>query len=89
MVVGLKEHREKSLRLDLFAESLGLTRWDRAGTAHEMGSGTMLPGHRHALMLSTLMSAVTLMDSERNATRMRKDQVRATLTLTLDSRPYR
>jgi len=60
MVLGLRAHGDKSLRLQLFAESLGLD--------------SSLDQHRHSLILSVMLSTIMIMDQERGLTRMRKDQ---------------
>jgi hypothetical protein len=61
MIIGLRQHVDKSMRLQLFAETLGI------------GFGDY-NGRRHSVMLSVLLSTIQLMENERGVTRMRRDQ---------------
>ena len=74
MILGLRHHAHKSLRLEIFAESLGVphahSKRHGKAKAHER---KVLPASRHSLMLSVLLATVALVDAERGSTRTRKD----------------
>ena len=64
LILGLRKESGRSLRLQIFMESLG------------MGDETKgaMPPQRQQLMLSVLLTTVTLLDKERTLTRCRRDQ---------------
>ena len=79
MLVGLRVHADESLRLEMFADALGVPFSTDGTSVRKYKRRGVIPPHRFSLMLSVLLSTVTLLDNERGLTKTRKDQFLARL----------